>query len=109
MTRILAALAAVAVFVAAPAVASAAADPAGDFTATVRLPRGEPSPSVRTRPPGTGAVTLRRNAIPPSPLVPRADAIVLTVIAATMVLEAAGIARLLQLRRRRRLRRLLAA
>ena len=54
----------------------------------------------------TGAypMRLRRGVIPPGPAISRVDAISLAVIVSLMVLEAAGIARLLQLRRRRRLR-----
>ena len=48
--------------------------------------------------------TLRRGYIPPAPLVSSKDRIVLIVIAAVALLEGAAIARLLQLRRRRRLR-----
>jgi len=47
------------------------------------------------------AMTLRRGAIPPRPLVSPPDMIGIAILSAVMVLEALGIARLLQLRRRR--------
>ena len=53
---------------------------------------------------GVYATTLKRGVIPPAPLVSRQDMIALPIMAGVMVLEAVGIARLLQLRRRRRLR-----
>lgn len=54
----------------------------------------------------TGVYTtiLKRGVIPPAPTVSRQDKIFLPILALVMILEAAGIARLLQLRRRRRLR-----
>ncbi len=50
---------------------------------------------------GDYPMTLRRGAIPPAPLLSRSDEIILAVAAVLIVLEAGGIAWLLQRRRRR--------
>ena len=50
---------------------------------------------------GAYPIVLRRGAIPPAPPMSRPDAIILGVFAIVMVLEAAAIARLVRLRRRR--------
>jgi hypothetical protein len=55
---------------------------------------------------GAYPMELARGAIPPPPPVARGDKITIGVCVALAVLEAAGIARLLQLRRRRRLKAL---
>jgi hypothetical protein len=47
---------------------------------------------------------LKRGVIPPAPAVSRTDMIALPILALVMILEAVGIARLLQVRRRRRMR-----
>jgi hypothetical protein len=47
------------------------------------------------------STTLKRGVIPPAPAVSRLDMTVLPILALAMILEAIGIARLLQLRRRR--------
>ena len=50
---------------------------------------------------GAYSMILRRGAVPPAPVMSRPDAIILGVFAVVMALEAAGIARLAQLRRRK--------
>jgi len=50
---------------------------------------------------GVYTTILKRGVIPPAPAVSRTDMIALPILALVMILEAIGIARLLQLRRRR--------
>jgi hypothetical protein len=54
---------------------------------------------------GVYTTILRRGVIPPAPAISPRDRIFLPLLAIVMVLEAAGIARLLQLRRRRKRQR----
>ena len=53
---------------------------------------------------GVYRTTLHRGVIPPAPALSPSDRIFLPIFAVVMILEAVGIARLLQLRRRRRMR-----
>jgi hypothetical protein len=55
------------------------------------------------------SMIFRPGVLPPAPLISKADRIAFSVVGAVIVLEAAGIARLLQLRRRRRRQRASAA
>lgn len=54
---------------------------------------------------GAYAMSFQRGAIPPAPPVPKGLKVTIAVLGGLMLLEAAGIARLLQVRRRWRLRR----